>query len=252
MNNKKVGRNAPCPCGSGRKYKKCCYAKISSVKNDNLDGREPILPSYDSIDYGAPVLDDAFFSSNNPHEISAPRLIYSCLLNPEIEKVASMYSGQIIDRGTEESTIIENTERVDDLVDLMRNGIDCLNHAKLIDKLVFYKNKSLILIFNELKKPHSSQFVELAVKIIHSSQINCSKEIMEILQQFQIGAYSASLLCMLIGFYDENDSDKLLWNYFNFFKEHFPRETYSDGPLLGLSEMRERQKEKLAIHTTLH
>ena len=21
---KKVGRNSPCPCGSGRKYKKCC------------------------------------------------------------------------------------------------------------------------------------------------------------------------------------------------------------------------------------
>jgi len=24
---KKVGRNAPCPCGSGRKYKKCCESK---------------------------------------------------------------------------------------------------------------------------------------------------------------------------------------------------------------------------------
>lgn len=23
----KVGRNAPCPCGSGRKYKKCCLSK---------------------------------------------------------------------------------------------------------------------------------------------------------------------------------------------------------------------------------
>lgn len=23
----KVGRNDPCPCGSGRKYKKCCYGK---------------------------------------------------------------------------------------------------------------------------------------------------------------------------------------------------------------------------------
>jgi hypothetical protein len=23
----KVGRNDPCPCGSGRKYKKCCEAK---------------------------------------------------------------------------------------------------------------------------------------------------------------------------------------------------------------------------------
>ena len=25
--NKKVGRNDPCPCGSGKKYKKCCYPK---------------------------------------------------------------------------------------------------------------------------------------------------------------------------------------------------------------------------------
>ena len=23
---KKIGRNAPCPCGSGKKYKKCCGA----------------------------------------------------------------------------------------------------------------------------------------------------------------------------------------------------------------------------------
>ena len=23
----KIGRNAPCPCGSGKKYKKCCAAK---------------------------------------------------------------------------------------------------------------------------------------------------------------------------------------------------------------------------------
>ena len=22
-----VGRNDPCPCGSGKKYKKCCYLK---------------------------------------------------------------------------------------------------------------------------------------------------------------------------------------------------------------------------------
>lgn len=25
----KVGRNDPCPCGSGKKYKFCCYAKDS-------------------------------------------------------------------------------------------------------------------------------------------------------------------------------------------------------------------------------
>ncbi|MYB18811.1 MAG: hypothetical protein F4Y16_07475, partial [Holophagales bacterium] len=25
----KVGRNAPCPCGSGKKYKKCCGAPVA-------------------------------------------------------------------------------------------------------------------------------------------------------------------------------------------------------------------------------
>lgn len=25
---KEIGRNDPCPCGSGKKYKKCCIEKI--------------------------------------------------------------------------------------------------------------------------------------------------------------------------------------------------------------------------------
>jgi uncharacterized protein YecA (UPF0149 family) len=27
VHSQKVGRNDPCPCGSGKKYKKCCYPK---------------------------------------------------------------------------------------------------------------------------------------------------------------------------------------------------------------------------------
>jgi hypothetical protein len=27
MPRKKPSRNAPCPCGSGRKYKNCCYGQ---------------------------------------------------------------------------------------------------------------------------------------------------------------------------------------------------------------------------------
>lgn len=30
----KVGRNDPCPCGSGRKYKKCCYGKENGGKEN--------------------------------------------------------------------------------------------------------------------------------------------------------------------------------------------------------------------------
>jgi len=28
LKNGKVGRNDPCPCGSGKKFKKCCIVKI--------------------------------------------------------------------------------------------------------------------------------------------------------------------------------------------------------------------------------
>ncbi len=29
---KKVGRNDPCPCGSGKKYKKCCEDKLGAKR----------------------------------------------------------------------------------------------------------------------------------------------------------------------------------------------------------------------------
>jgi tetratricopeptide (TPR) repeat protein len=32
----KPGRNDPCPCGSGNKYKKCCLAKEEAVERDQL------------------------------------------------------------------------------------------------------------------------------------------------------------------------------------------------------------------------
>ena len=35
----KVGRNEPCPCGSGKKYKHCCYAK-DSVKHEAPEPEE--------------------------------------------------------------------------------------------------------------------------------------------------------------------------------------------------------------------
>jgi hypothetical protein len=31
---KKIPRNAPCPCGSGKKYEKCCYGKAFDYEED--------------------------------------------------------------------------------------------------------------------------------------------------------------------------------------------------------------------------
>jgi hypothetical protein len=36
----KIGRNDPCPCGSGKKYKKCCFtflgAQLKAISGDSL------------------------------------------------------------------------------------------------------------------------------------------------------------------------------------------------------------------------
>ena len=32
----KPGRNDPCPCGSGNKYKKCCLAKEEAAEREQL------------------------------------------------------------------------------------------------------------------------------------------------------------------------------------------------------------------------
>lgn len=38
----KVGRNAPCPCGSGKKYKYCCLNKRGSYIKDGVDEKTAI------------------------------------------------------------------------------------------------------------------------------------------------------------------------------------------------------------------
>jgi hypothetical protein len=49
----KVGRNDPCPCGSGKKYKHCCYGK-DSVKHD-----EPIIEAPTSAEPDEEATDGA-------------------------------------------------------------------------------------------------------------------------------------------------------------------------------------------------
>ena len=45
----KIGRNAPCPCGSGRKYKKCCLQKDEEARRtaQSLDIPEDITDKTD-------------------------------------------------------------------------------------------------------------------------------------------------------------------------------------------------------------
>ncbi len=54
----KVGRNDPCPCGSGKKYKKCCEEKIKHKKFEAQPlSKEQAAPSTDK----ASKLSTSFF-----------------------------------------------------------------------------------------------------------------------------------------------------------------------------------------------
>jgi hypothetical protein len=246
-----ISRNDPCPCGSGKKYKKCCMSAHNTGFGGQLAAPKKAKPDDDFIpieavvDYGHPSPDEAFFAENNIHDFSAPRLIYSCLLNPEIEGIANKVVRQFINRGKEEQIRIETAKNAEVLIAIMKNNPDSLNHKPLIDKLVKGKIQSVPMILQELREPQNSSFIELAVRILHRSGTNCSREIIDIIKTGNNRkAYAISILCVLLGFYDNEYSEKLLWDYYHYMKLKYPNDTYSDGPLLGLSEIRERRKEK--------
>jgi len=47
----KIGRNNPCPCGSGKKYKRCCLQKEADMMQSELP---PGKFDYQSGSYGGP------------------------------------------------------------------------------------------------------------------------------------------------------------------------------------------------------
>src|SRR6266508_3325575 len=56
-----IGRNAPCPCGSGRKYKKCCHAEAERLARRARDGSRVggAIADWSAHEYGD-ELDRAF------------------------------------------------------------------------------------------------------------------------------------------------------------------------------------------------
>lgn len=46
----KVGRNAPCPCGSGKKYKKCCGPREGAEHVANLHARQTMQDDLERLD----------------------------------------------------------------------------------------------------------------------------------------------------------------------------------------------------------
>jgi hypothetical protein len=183
---------------------------------------------------------DLFFKLNKVHPVSAPLILYNLLLVPDAEKVALEISKKYKIRGENEKSKIMKCNNPEDLFKIIINTPDNINQILLIDRLLEYKEKTIPLVLNELKTTSDDLFVDIAIKTLYKSKINVSNDLIYIISHYQKIAYVVSQLCMLLGFYDNSSAIKILWDYYHYFKENFVRETYSDGPLLGLIEIMEK------------
>ncbi|MGZ0051509.1 SEC-C metal-binding domain-containing protein [Brevibacillus gelatini] len=82
----KVGRNAPCPCGSGKKYKKCC------LPQDELRGYSPSAPQ-DSKALLFLFMEEEFDWDHEQYELIARNLVHS--MYPQYEPGVIAFAIQI-------------------------------------------------------------------------------------------------------------------------------------------------------------
>jgi len=190
-------------------------------------------------DYGPPRLSSDFFDESQFKEISAARLLYSTMLSPGVEKLALEFSKVFVSRGKKEAKGIRREKNPDNLLEMMKQHPDPINHLLLKKKIIGYSKLMVPKIIEELEDNKDDVFVELAVKIIYGSKIDCSSQLLEILDSIK-HPYTLSLLCLLLGFNGPEESIRPVWNCYHFFKEKYPKESYDQGPLLALYEFRER------------
>jgi soluble cytochrome b562 len=59
----KIGRNDPCPCGSGNKYKRCCLAKVEQAQRQAL-AAEALEPDPNHLGFCDDCYDELAAASN--------------------------------------------------------------------------------------------------------------------------------------------------------------------------------------------
>jgi len=143
----KVGRNDPCPCGSGKKYKKCCINKVESTQNSHQIQNKKVLQTQlerlptsqllENIKKAGVHLDEKIFIDDIEELGSANKLLnrWADQLKVEVEQLPPAFylSIQIlIKRLTPDMVLLE------DLQDLMGDGYSLEKPDQMEDKLFIW------------------------------------------------------------------------------------------------------------------
>jgi hypothetical protein len=85
----KIGRNAPCPCGSGKKYKRCCLAADEAGERE-LAQQEALFD--DDLD-AVPDDEDFDFDDTGPR-IDVADIVRVCFTRGLVQKISDLRSGR--------------------------------------------------------------------------------------------------------------------------------------------------------------
>jgi uncharacterized membrane protein YheB (UPF0754 family) len=131
----RIGRNQPCPCGSGKKYKKCCYGKNNINK---------ILLSKD---FGKKLPKEAVITTNPQNEkMSEVLLEFAKPLTDECENDKAFYNALQISAIAWNSSFLSPGERnklIDESINKYINDNSERAMAKeILSKMVERKEKN--------------------------------------------------------------------------------------------------------------
>ncbi len=86
---KKIGRNAPCPCGSGKKYKKCCLGKEASTPSAGTDSVLSVTQFCQFIEWGLKQQSFDFKQSEQKIRVKSVKLLNNMALSCEFYPYAT-------------------------------------------------------------------------------------------------------------------------------------------------------------------
>jgi hypothetical protein len=208
------------------------------VLQKSYDDDDSVSSPRAAIEYGEADLASSSVDSKHLHDVSSPRMLYSLLLMPQVEVVASTISNQLLTRGRDEARRIAHAKTLQQLLDIMARRPDPLNHTRLVERVLEFGEEAIREILQRLRVQQNATFLELGIRVLFKSGLDCYDEVCDIVDKGPRRAYQISLLCMLLGFTGDRKYAQRLWNYYHFFRYQYPSETYSDGPLLGLLEIK--------------
>ncbi|MFL0245701.1 hypothetical protein [Candidatus Clostridium stratigraminis] len=185
-------------------------------------------------------LNDEFFKNNIPSQVSAYSIIDITTTVDGMDE--EIYRNLPKEKKLEikaENKVAEEEEDIDKLYNLLRKGLNPSTVNIITIKLMKHEKVIIPRLLENIKKSANESFVEAAARIFIKSENNYSKEVCEILPAIKY-PYTQAVFCYILGKIGSEEHIETLYNYFNIFKRNYVNETYFEGPLVGLYEMKRR------------